>query len=131
MAADTIFRLYSMTKPIVCTALMMLVEEGRLTLVDPVAKHLPAFADVKVRASDGTLVDPARPMTVGDLMAHTSGLTYHFLGDSPVSRMYDDALVQRADVSLAEAIDDLARFPSRPIPARAGSTASASMSPPA
>ncbi len=111
MAADTIFRLYSMTKPIVCTALMMLVEEGRLTLVDPVAKHLPAFADVKVRASDGTLVDPARPMTVGDLMAHTSGLTYHFLGDSPVSRMYDDALVQRADVSLAEAIDNLARFP--------------------
>lgn len=111
MAADTIFRLYSMTKPIICTALMTLVEEGRLTLVDPVAKHLPAFAAVKVRAPDGSLVDPARPMTVGDLMAHTSGLTYHFLGDSPVSKMYDDVLVQRADVPLAEAIDDLARFP--------------------
>ncbi len=111
MAKDTIFRLYSMTKPIVCTALMTLVEEGRLTLVDPVARHLPAFANVKVRAEDGSLVDPARPMTVGDLMAHTSGLTYHFLGDSPVSKMYEDGLVQRADVSLAEAIDDLARFP--------------------
>ncbi len=111
MAADTILRLYSMTKPIVCTALMTLVEEGRLTLVDAVAKHLPAFASVKVRTADGSLVDPIRPMTVGDLLAHTSGLTYHFLGDSPVSKMYDDALVQRADVPLAEAIDDLARFP--------------------
>ncbi len=111
MAADTVFRLYSMTKPIVCTALMTLIEEGRLTLVDPVAKHLPAFAAVKVLAEDGSLVDPSRPMTVGDLMAHTSGLTYHFLGDSPVSKMYDDALILRADVSLAEAIDDLARFP--------------------
>jgi len=111
MATDTVFRLYSMTKPVVCTALMTLVEEGRLTLVDPVAKYLPAFAAVKVRAPDGSLVDPARPMTVGDLMAHTSGLTYHFLGDSPVSKMYDDALVQSADISLAEAIDDLARFP--------------------
>ena len=111
MAADTVFRLYSMTKPIVCTALMTFVEEGRLTLVDPVAKHLPAFAGVKVLASDGSLVDPARPMTVGDLMAHTSGLTYHFLGDSPVSKMYDDAQILRADVSLANAIDDLARFP--------------------
>ena len=111
MAADTIFRLYSMTKPIVCTALMTLVEEGRLTLVDPVAKHLPAFTGVKVLADDGSLVDPVRPMTVGDLMAHTSGLTYHFLGDSPVSKMYDDAQILHADVSLAEAIDDLARFP--------------------
>ncbi len=111
LVADTVFRLYSMTKPVVCTALMTLVEEGRLTLVDPVAKHLPAFAAVKVRAADGSLVDPARPMTVGDLMAHTSGLTYHFLGDSPVSKMYGDALVQSADVSLAGAIDDLARFP--------------------
>ncbi len=111
IAADTIFRLYSMTKPIVCTALMTLVEEGRLTLVDPVAKHLPAFAGVKVLADDGSLVDPVRPMTVGHLMAHTSGLTYHFLGDSPVSKMYDDALILRADVPLAEAIDDLARFP--------------------
>jgi len=111
MADDTIFRLYSMTKPIVCTALMTLLEDGRFTLVDPVAKHLPAFAGVKVLAGDGSLVDPARPMTVGDLMAHTSGLTYHFLGDSPVSEMYDDAQILRADVSLAGAIDDLARFP--------------------
>jgi CubicO group peptidase (beta-lactamase class C family) len=111
MAADTIFRLYSMTKPIVCTVLMTLVEEGRLTLVDPVARHLPAFAGVKVLAHDGSLVAPARPMTVGDLMAHTSGLSYHFLGDSPVSKMYDEASILRADATLGDAIDDLARFP--------------------
>ena len=111
MTADTIFRLYSMTKPIVCTALMILLEEGRFTLVDPVANFIPAFASVKVRADDGNLVDPSRPMTVGDVMAHTSGLTYHFLGDSPVSQMYDNAAILQADVSLADAVDDLARFP--------------------
>ena len=111
MTADTVFRLYSMTKPIACTALMTLFEEGKFTLVDPVAKYIPAFASVKVRADDGSLVDPIRPMTVGDVMAHTSGLTYHFLGDSPVSKMYENASLLKADVSLAEAIDDLARFP--------------------
>ncbi len=111
MTADTVFRLYSMTKPIVCTALMTLVEEGRLTLVDPVAKFIPAFATVKVRADDGSLLDPRRPMTVGDVMAHTSGLSYHFLGDSVVSREYETATLLQAHVSLADAIDDLARFP--------------------
>lgn len=111
MTADTLFRLYSMTKPIVCTALMTLFEEGRFTLVDPVAKFIPTFASVKVRADDGSLVAPARPMTVGDVMAHTSGLVYHFLGDSPVSQMYEKATILQADVSLADAIDDLAHFP--------------------
>ena len=111
MGADTIVRLYSMTKPIVCTALMTLFEEGRFTLVDPVAKFIPAFADVKVLSEDGSRVDPVRPMTIGDVMAHTSGLTYHFLGEPPLSAMYDSAAILRADVSLADAIDDLARFP--------------------
>jgi CubicO group peptidase (beta-lactamase class C family) len=111
MTADTVFRLYSMTKPIVCTALMTLFEEGRFTLVDPVAKFIPAFASVKVRADDGSLVDPRRPMNVGDVLAHTSGLSYHFLGDSPVSQLYENAAILRADVSLADAIDDLAHFP--------------------
>lgn len=111
MTADTVFRLYSMTKPIVCTVLMTLFEEGRFTLVDPVAKFIPAFTSVKVRTDDGSLVDSRRPMTVGDVMAHTSGLVYHFLGDSPVSQMYDKAAILRADVSLADAVNDLAQFP--------------------
>ena len=88
MAADTVFRLYSMTKPIVCTALMTFLEEGRIRLVDPVAAYLPAFGRVKVLQPDGALADPVRPIFVADLMAHTSGLTYHFLEDSPVCRMY-------------------------------------------
>ena len=84
MSADTIFRLYSMTKPIVCTALMTLFEEGRFRLVDPLAKYIPAFGGVKVREADGALVDPERPIMLRDLMTHTSGLTYHFVEETPV-----------------------------------------------
>ena len=111
MTADTIFRLYSMTKPIVCTALMTLLEEGKCSLVDSVAKYIPAFSAVKVLEDDALLVDPKRPMNLRDLMSHMSGLVYHFLGDSEVSRMYDGAKLFDAKVPLADAIDDLARFP--------------------
>jgi CubicO group peptidase (beta-lactamase class C family) len=111
MTADTIFRLYSMTKPIVCTALMTLLEEGRFRLFDPVARYVPAFAQVKVLAADGSLVNPVRPMLVRDLLTHTSGLSYHFLEDSAVGRMYAEAKLLRADCSLEACIDDIARFP--------------------
>jgi CubicO group peptidase (beta-lactamase class C family) len=111
MTEDTIFRLYSMTKPIVCTALMMLLEEARFRLLDPVAGYLPAFAGFKVLEPGGALVDPKRPMTVRDLITHMSGLSYHFLSDSPVSDMYADAKLLNAGVSLGQAIDDLARYP--------------------
>ncbi len=111
MAADTIFRLYSMTKPIVCTALMTFLEEGRIRLVDPVAEYLPAFG-----ARQGSQATTARSSTpsgrcCADLMAHTSGLTYHFLEDSPVSRMCATAKLLTPKPSLAEAIDELAQFP--------------------
>ncbi len=111
MTEDTIFRLYSMTKPIICTALMTLFEEGRFHLIDPIAKYLPAFARVKVREADGSLSDPRRPMTVRDVMAHTSGLAYSFIDDSPVCRQYAGATLWDPSVSLAEAIEDLARLP--------------------
>jgi len=75
MTADAIFRLYSMTKPIICTALMTLLEEGRFRLIDPVARYIPSFGAVKVRQDDGALVDPVRPMMVRDLMTHMSGLS--------------------------------------------------------
>src|SRR6516165_8850972 len=110
MTEDTIFRLYSMTKPIVCTALMTLFEEGRFHLVDPVARYLPAFGGAKVLEADGKLRDPKSPMMVRDLMAHTSGLSYHFLEATPVGRLYDEAKLLDSRVPLAEAIDDLARF---------------------
>ena len=77
MTEDTIFRLYSMTKPIVCTALMTLFEEGRFRLIDPVARYVPSLAGLKVLQADGTLADPKRPVAVRDVMAHTSGLSYH------------------------------------------------------
>jgi CubicO group peptidase (beta-lactamase class C family) len=114
MAADTIFRIYSMTKPVVCTALMLLYEEGRLQLVDPVAKYIPAFAATKVLSADGGLADqsPARPMQVRDLMMHTSGLTYDFLEDSPAGQMYRDArLMNDASRSLEALVGELARIP--------------------
>ena len=76
MEADTIFRIYSMTKPIVSTALMLLHEEARFQLEDPVAKYLPAFGATQVLSADGALVAQARPMEVRDLLTHTSGLTY-------------------------------------------------------
>ena len=111
MTADTIFRLYSMTKPIVCTALMTLYEEGRFRLVDPVARYIPSFGGVKVMTPYGGLADPVRPIMIRDLVAHTSGLTYHFLEDSPVCRLYEKGKLLSADRSLAECVDDLASFP--------------------
>jgi CubicO group peptidase (beta-lactamase class C family) len=111
MTADAIFRLYSMTKPIVCTALMTLYEEGRFRLIDPVARYIPSFGSVKVMTPYGGLADPVRPVMIRDLMAHTSGLTYHFLEDSPVCRLYEKAKMLSADCSLAEGVDDLASFP--------------------
>ena len=82
MTADTIFRLYSMTKPIICTALMTLLEEGRFRLIEPLAKYVPPFGAVKVRETDGSLVAPARPIMIRDLMTHMSGLSYHFVENS-------------------------------------------------
>jgi CubicO group peptidase (beta-lactamase class C family) len=111
MTEDTIFRLYSMTKPIVCTALMTLFEEGKFHITDPIANYLPAFARVKVREPDGSLSDPKRPMTVRDAMAHTSGLAYNFVDDSRVCRQYAKAKLWDPKVSLADAIEDLAQLP--------------------
>ena len=111
MTADTLFRLYSMTKPIVSTALMMLFEEGRFHLIDPVARYVPAFADVKVLEADGSLVDPKRPIFVRDLLTHTSGLSYNFIDDSPIHQLYHDAKLSQATTPLSAAIDDLARKP--------------------
>jgi CubicO group peptidase (beta-lactamase class C family) len=110
-SADTIFRLYSMTKPIVCVGLMTLFEEARCTLLDPLAKFVPAFGGVKVLEADGTLVNPARPVMLRDLMTHMSGLTYHFVDESPVGKMYQRAKLLDAKCPLEAAIDDLAHFP--------------------
>lgn len=112
MSPDTVFRIYSMTKPIVSTALMLLHEEGRFQLEHPVAQYLPAFATTKVLGADGELVDQARPMQVRDLLAHTSGLTYDFMADNPVAQLYRDARIMNdATRSLEALVDDLAALP--------------------
>jgi len=92
MRPDTIFRIHSMTKPITCVALMMLYEQGCFQLFDPVSKFIPAFDDLKV-FEGGKLIDLVRPVTIQDLLTHTSGLTYHFLEYGPVEAMYRDAQV--------------------------------------
>jgi CubicO group peptidase (beta-lactamase class C family) len=91
MTRDSIFRIYSMTKPVVSVAAMMLMEQGRLLLTDPVAKYLHEFAGQKVAMERGgqvRLEALARPATVQDLLRHTAGLSYEFLGESFVQREY-------------------------------------------
>src|SRR5258708_3919727 len=110
MTDQTIFRLFSMTKAITSVVAMMLVDEGKLPLEDPIAKYIPSFANVKVgvekKNEDGTkaldLVPPNRPPTVLDLMRQTSGITYGFYGDSLVRKAYAAANLYGGDFDLAE-----------------------------
>lgn len=95
MERHTICRIYSMTKPITSVAAMMLYEEGKIGLDDPVSKFVPEFSGIKVfvRAAGDQLEleEPKRPMTVRDLLRHTSGLTYGIFGDTPVDQAYRKA----------------------------------------
>ena len=119
MSADTIFRLYSMSKPITSVATMMLVEDGKLKLDDPVSKYIPAFADVKVgvekRGADGTVTlvrEPLdRPITIEDLLRHTSGLTYGFNGGNLVRKFYAEADLFSGDLANAEFAERIAALP--------------------
>jgi CubicO group peptidase (beta-lactamase class C family) len=119
MSADTIFRLYSMSKPITSVAAMMLVDDGKLALDDPVSKYIPAFADLKVgvekRGEDGKptpALEPLdRPITIEDLMRHTSGLTYGFYGDSAVRKLYAQADLFNGDIDNARFVERLAKLP--------------------
>ncbi|HXZ15618.1 MAG TPA: serine hydrolase domain-containing protein [Roseiarcus sp.] len=114
MREDAIFRIYSMTKPVVSVAAMILVEEGRLTLLDPVSAYIPAFAEVKVGAVNGGRLDLkplARPITVQDLMRHTSGLTYGFTGVTPVQKLIKEADVLSLERTTAENVETIAALP--------------------
>ncbi|MBT3343862.1 MAG: beta-lactamase family protein [Gemmatimonadetes bacterium] len=115
MAPDTLFRVYSMTKPIAATALMTLHEEGRFQLFDPIAKYLPDFEGVQVLETDADgnqrRVAPARPPTIRDLLTHTAGFTYHFCEGTPVAQMYGEGGNVMEHQPLAQAVADLARLP--------------------
>jgi CubicO group peptidase (beta-lactamase class C family) len=114
MPEDAIFRIYSMTKPIVSVAAMTLVEEGRLSINEPLSKYIPAFTEMKVGVENGgtlELVPAKRPITVQDLMRHTSGLTYGFTGASRVQKLVRDANLISQERTAAEHVEVLARLP--------------------
>jgi len=118
MRPDTIFRIYSMTKPLTSTAIMMLYEEGRFQLDDPISKFIPAFANprVYVGGSRGKMetVPAEREINFRDLLTHTSGLTYGFMESTPVDAAYrakDGVDFQTADTSLKQVVERLATIP--------------------
>ena len=115
MTKDTIFRDFSMTKPVTGVAMMILFEQGKWLPNDPIAKYIPEFAHLKVFKgvdSDGKpmVEDPIHPPTMHELMTHTAGFTYGFFGKTPVDKMYQDANVLQSK-SLQEMIDKLAKIP--------------------
>jgi CubicO group peptidase (beta-lactamase class C family) len=111
MSRDAIFRLYSMTKPFTSVAAMMLVENGRLRLTDPVGVYLPALAKLEVLTANAT-VAAERPVTVYDLMRHTSGLVYgSFTPNAQLQELYAKANVAWSGVTAAEQVESLARVP--------------------
>jgi len=115
MSADAVFRIYSLTKPITSTAIMQLYERGKLRLDDPVSQYIPAFAGVQVYAGGGAatpiLRHPDRPVTVADLLTHTSGLTYGFIGNTPADSIYRRAGLNNPRWTLAQLADSLAHLP--------------------
>ncbi|MGE3648783.1 MAG: serine hydrolase domain-containing protein [Reyranellaceae bacterium] len=121
MKPDSLFRIYSMTKPVVSVAIMMLVEQGRMQIGDPVSQYIPEFADMKVgvekKDADGKptleLVAPQRAMTVQDLLRHTSGLIYGSRGNSLVNKAYVEAKVGNRAVSNEEFARLVAKMPLR------------------
>jgi CubicO group peptidase (beta-lactamase class C family) len=131
VADDAIFGMASMTKPVTSVAIMMLLEEGKLLLSDPVSRFIPSFRDMRVLASgtssngDATGTVPARrPITIDDLLTHTSGLVYGFVERGPLGEMYRkagiyDGLGGKRPASLAEQMDLLARQPLKSQPGTA------------
>ncbi len=114
MAHDSIFRIFSMTKPIVSVGIMMLIEDGHFILGDPVAKFIPEFANQQVGIeSNGKLdlVPVKRQMTVQDLLRHTSGLTYDHTGNGPVQQLYQQSRLRSRKITNAEHATIIAGMP--------------------
>jgi CubicO group peptidase (beta-lactamase class C family) len=115
MTKDTIFRIYSMTKPVTGVAMMILYEQGKWHPSDPVSKYIPEFAHLKVfkgldQSGNMILEDPVHPPTMKELMTHTAGFTYGIFGNTPVDKMYLDKKVWQSQ-SLQEMIEKLANIP--------------------
>jgi CubicO group peptidase (beta-lactamase class C family) len=114
MTQDAIFRIYSMTKPVVSVAALMLMEQGGLLLSDPVARYLPEYGKQQVASlvdGAGQLQPVRQPATVQDLLRHTAGLTYEFMGSAPVQRQYAQARIGSRERSNAAFCHELAALP--------------------
>jgi CubicO group peptidase (beta-lactamase class C family) len=119
MAPDSVFRIYSMTKPIVSTAAMMLLEEGRFLLSHPLSSYIPELAELQVgtvRRENGEkileLARAKRPITIQDLLRHTAGFTYGFLGDGPIEKSYVEHKIDGyRGQSTAEMVEKLGKLP--------------------
>jgi CubicO group peptidase (beta-lactamase class C family) len=115
----TIFRLYSMTKPLTSVAAMMLIDAGKLKLDEPLSKYIPSFANAKVgvekKLDNGEsaleLVPANRPISIEDLMQHTSGITYGFYGTSLVRKAYQEREIYAGDPTTAEFAERIAQLP--------------------
>ncbi len=105
MAHNSIFRIFSMTKPVVSVGIMMLLEEGHFLLNDPIAKYIPEFANQKVGVENNgklDLVPLTRPITIQDLLRHTSGITYDHTGNGLVQQLYQQSRLRSRKLSNAE-----------------------------
>jgi CubicO group peptidase (beta-lactamase class C family) len=119
MTPDTIFAIHSMTKPITCLGAMMLIDEGKLALADPVSKYIPLFAGTKVGIEvtnpDGRLeldlVPPVRPVNIEDLLRHTSGISYDYIGGKWVEQAYQAANIFKNPFNNREFADRIAKLP--------------------
>ncbi len=119
MTPDTLFALHSMTKPITSLAAMMLIDEGKLALTDPVSKYIPSFAKVQVgvdtKTASGTEIltrePPRRPINIEDLLRHTSGITYDYIGSELTMKSYRDADIFQGHFDNKEFAERIARLP--------------------
>src|SRR3954470_373469 len=117
---ETIFRVFSMTKPIVSVTAMTLVEQGKLDLDAPVSKYLPEYANLVVFQADGTTKPATKPMLVRNLMSHTSGLIYGFIQPTtPLAKAWDAGGENRQDVKLRDYAKLVAKLPLRTEPGTA------------
>jgi CubicO group peptidase (beta-lactamase class C family) len=119
MTPDTIFQVYSMSKAVTSVAVMMLVDDGKLSIDDPVSKYIPAFADAKVGVDESDeagqpplrLVPPKRPITIRDLLRHTSGIIYGFYNEGIVQKLYNNPDLYKGDFDNSEFAERIAKLP--------------------
>src|SRR5262245_57664952 len=109
---DALYRIYSMTKPIVSMMALILMEQGKIRLYDPIAAYASRFAQMRVLMPNGALVAADRPITVEDLITHRAGFTYEFITGCHVAKYYqDEEIVSKGSETLDEMMKRLAKLP--------------------